>query len=99
MQSSSTDGNSLISPYSVIGVDVAFIESSLATQNTSVGLKVGLGGDIFFVRGLDSFLGTSDSAFFVEANLLFYHRRADAVTGSPRFRDGFAPRIGYRSHF
>lgn len=91
--------SSVISPYSALGVEVAFPSRTLSSQSTTVGFRAGLGCDFIFVRDARSFLGVSTSSFFVEGNLIFFHRRADLVAGSPQFRDGFVPRLGFRTHF
>ncbi len=99
MQNTLLDGSGVVSPYSTIGAELAFVSATLATNNTSLGLRVGFGCDLFFVRGVDTFLGTSDSSFFVEGNVTLLHRRADKIAGEPRWREGFYPRVGMRTHF
>jgi len=99
MQHHLADGTGVISPYSTLGAEMAIVSKSISTSSTSFGLRVGFGCDFLFVKGIDTMLGTSDSAFFVEGNLSFLHKKADKIAGSPTWHEGFFPRIGMRSHF
>ena len=60
---------------------------------------IAFGCDFFLQRDQQSFLGTTDSSFFIEGNLLFFHSRLDLVAGQPNILGGFVPRVGIRSHF
>lgn len=92
-------GSGFLSPYTALGLEFAFLDTALSTNSTSVGMRAGIGADILFLRSLEGWFGSSDSTFFVEANLLFFHRAANKLAGSPRIREGFIPRIGFRTHF
>ena len=88
-----------ISPYTKIGLDIAFPSSRISTKSTSFGLRVAFGCDFIFSRAEKTFLGTSDSSFFLEGGIVYLHQTADRLPGSPAFLDGFIPKVGLRTHF
>lgn len=89
----------VMSPYVKLGVDVALLNSNLATNKTSVGMRAGFGCDFIIDRGQDTFLGMQDAGFFVEGDIILLHRRADKLAGAQTLLEGFAPQVGFRSHF
>jgi hypothetical protein len=88
----------VISPYSLLAMDLLLPDSRTSTKSTAFGLRVAFGCDFFFRRGEDSFLGTSDSSFFVEGAVFFWSHALDKV-GPTDWFNGFAPRVGFRAHF
>ncbi len=99
MQSAIAEATAILSPYSEIGAEAFILSALLSSKRVDFGFRVGFGCDLFFIRSVDGWLGTSDSSFFVEGNLYFFHGKMDAIAGSPSLREGLAPRIGMRSHF
>jgi hypothetical protein len=90
---------SIVIPYTKVGLDIALMDSALVSSSTSAALRAGFGCDFIFSRGEDTWLGMQDVAFFAEGDLVFFHKRADKLTGSPHVLEGFVPRVGLRSHF
>ena len=85
--------------YTIIAADLSFMDAAVSTKSTNWGVLTTFGCDLLIEKNTVTFLGISDSSFFIEGNIHLFHSRLDTALGQPNILDGFFPRVGIRSHF
>lgn len=91
--------NTWLSPYTALALDVLFFDSALSSKSVCLGFRGIFGVDLFYVRGTETLFGISDTSFFVQGDVVFFHSKANRIVGEPEVYAGFSPQVGFRSHF